>query len=126
MKNIIINIFLVFIILLSGLLCFRMLQSQATEFDNMLTNIEKEIQKENWDIAIVEYQRFSNQWDNKFVAWSMIIDHDEIEKVTASLKEMIVFIQTKEKPHALASISNVKFLLKHIIEKESLTLKNIL
>jgi hypothetical protein len=55
----------------------------------------------------------------------MLVDHYEIDNIELLLSQLASFVKNKNKNDALSCVSSLKTLIKHIPDKESLSLKNI-
>ena len=78
---------------------------------------EKNIEKQAEDLLKL--------WRKQEDMLSFYIEHDEIEKVSDKVNLLNKQIEMENYTDAISSIIEAKFLLKHITEKQSLTLKNI-
>jgi len=102
------------------------ISDQAEILQKDLTELEKQIGTENWAQAQLLYKDFKNNWSKIDHRWSMLIDHYEIDYINMDLGELEAYIKNKDKSNAMAKISSLQLLVKHIPEKEYPTLKNIL
>jgi len=91
-----------------------------------ISGIEAGTAANNWKEAEESLRQVRNQWAGISGTWSMLIDHQEIDNIEATLSRMEMFISTRDTPSALAETSALKNYISHIPSKESLNLKNIL
>jgi len=66
-----------------------------------------------------------NDWERISKSWSIIVLHNELDLIETSLVSMKTNIETGEKNKAIEELDKSVDLLNHIVEKETLSLKNI-
>jgi hypothetical protein len=126
MKQMLLALFFLILIIAGSLMTIYYINHQSDALQNQLVELERQVDRENWDIANSRYNDFKENWDKVDHIWSMLIDHYEIDNINMNLGELEAFIKTMNKEDALAKISSLQWLVKHIPEKEFPTLKNIL
>lgn len=126
MKTIIGVLIIGLLIILAGVASTNLLDTQAEGLFRDLASMEKSVENENWSSALQLNRQFTQKWDQSKKTWSMLIDHIEIDSINISLSELESYLKEKEKSDALSRISVLKILIKHIPDKESFKLKNIL
>ena len=126
MKPIILAIIFLIIIISGSVFTMYYINDQSDELQKQLTELERMIDDENWDKADSKYHKFKENWDEIDHIWSMLIDHSEIDYINMYLGELKANIKVENKDDALAKISSLLWLVKHIPEKEFPTFKNIL
>lgn len=126
MKQFILAIFFLIVILCGSLLSIYYIGHQSDLLEKQLVELERYIDSEDWDKANSSYKNFKHSWAKVDHVWSMLIDHYEIDYINMDLGELEAFIKTKTREDALAKISSLQWLVKHIPEKEFPVLKNIL
>ena len=67
-----------------------------------------------------------NKWETTRKRWSAIVLHQELDVIAISLIVLQTNIKTSEYTRALEEIDRAIFLLEDIVEKERVTLRNIL
>jgi hypothetical protein len=126
MKQMLLALFFLILIIAGSLMTIYYINHQSDALQNQLVELERQVDRENWDIANSRYNDFKENWDKVDHIWSILIDHYEIDNINMNLGELEAFIKTMNKEDALAKISSLQWLVKHIPEKEFPTLKNIL
>jgi predicted PurR-regulated permease PerM len=125
MKPLIIIVFFVILIVGGGMLTLHALNSESQRLDASLSSLEEDIRNQNWDSALEKLDEFHSKWDKISSLWSMLVDHYEIDNIELLLSQLASFVKNKNKNDALSCVSSLKTLIKHIPDKESLSLKNI-
>jgi hypothetical protein len=126
MKPMLLAIFFLIVIISGSLSSIYYISRQSDALQEQLVELEKHIDAENWDKARSIYNDFKQRWVKIDHIWSMLIDHNEIDYINTDLGELESYIKTQEKADALAKVSSLQWLVKHIPEKEFPVLKNIL
>ena len=126
MKQMIFAIIFLIIIIIGSLMSIQYISNQSETLQKQLIELEKHIDNEDWSQADTLYKSFKQKWVNIDHKWSMLIDHYEIDYINMDLGELEAYIKTQDKTNALAKISSLQLLVKHIPEKEYPSLKNIL
>lgn len=126
MKPITLAIIFLITIIAGSLATTYYIRHEAEQLHVKLIELEKLIDQEKWEQSSSNYKEFKKKWHQVDHKWSMLIDHYEIDYINMDLGELEAFIKTKSKSDALAKISSLQLLIKHIPEKEYPTLKNIL
>lgn len=126
MKPIFIISIVTAIILICGVMTLYMLNTESERLYESLITVEENIDSQIWEKAEEELDKFHKRWDKISIYWSMLIDHYEIDYIELELSQLSSFIKSEEKVEALARLSALKTLIKHIPDKEAFTLKNIL
>lgn len=126
MKPLIIIFLLTAVIITAGCLTLNTLAEESAKLDNSLSELEKDIENMNWEAAAKGLKEFHNNWDRISKLWTMLIDHYEIDNIELAIAELDSYIKTQNKSQALAQLSSVKALIKHIPQKEALSFRNLL
>ncbi|MGB7606630.1 MAG: DUF4363 family protein [Lutisporaceae bacterium] len=125
MKSILLSAIFLAAIIIGSLASIYYISNQSETMLELLTTLEKHIDSEDWDEANSTFKNFKDNWTKIDPKWSMLIDHYEIDYINMNLGELDAFIKSKDKTNALAKMSSLQLLVKHIPEKEYVNLKNI-
>jgi len=124
-KVITIIVFLLAVIISSGIFMTNALSRSSKELGGKITEIEKYAQSENWNKALESLDSFKDDWEKTKPTWSMLIDHAEIDNIETSLSRLSKYVELRQSLFATAEISTLKQFIDHIPKKESFTLENI-
>lgn len=108
-----------------GIYEVNILSKTAGILSRYIENVEKSTSTGDWKKAETELDKFNADWAKAERIWAILIDHTEIDNIDNTVSRMEKFIEAKDTPSALAETSALKMFIKHIPEKEALTLKNI-
>jgi len=78
-----------------------------------------------WEKALEHLKRFDNFWNGVKPLWAILIDHTEIDNIDMALAKIEQYIKTGEKGLALGELSSLELLIRHIPDKEKVSLENI-
>ncbi|MCQ1528163.1 DUF4363 family protein [Lutispora saccharofermentans] len=126
MKPLLYTVILTLAIIGSGIFTINMLKKDAEALYNFVLEMESDIMAEKWEDAGEKGDKLHNQWKKYKKVWPMLIDHLEIDNLDIQISELESFLISRDKTQALSKLSILKLLVKHIPEKESFTLQNIL
>ncbi len=96
---------------------------------DLLENIEMiEIGLENkqWGEARRQTDDLGKMWDEKASWWPTVLDHQEIDNIEFAMSRLKEYIGNQNAALSWGQLSELKLMIKHIPEKEAVTVKNIL
>lgn len=98
------------------------LDETSNELEELKTKILESKENEELEENIDNLEK---NWEEKQHKLSYYIEHDELEKVDTQLTAIKSDIETTEYNLSIEEINKCIYILKHIKEKQKLTLKNI-
>lgn len=125
MKKLLLSLFVLFIIILSGVLIIRFFKSSSSEISENIERTSTLVTQGNWDDAKTSIEKIEKEWDMTEKSWTLLTDHIEIDNIELSMKKSKEYIETKTPAEALAELESLKFMVQHIYTKELPNLKNI-
>ena len=117
---------LVLLILVSGALAKNSLEKSSGKFENYIARIEAGIEKGEWENAQIILSELQKNWHETKRSWAMLTDHAEIDNIDETLARIPKYLETRQLPLLLADLSILKRYFRHIPQKESLSLENVL
>jgi hypothetical protein len=121
------TIFTIVVLLLGGsFTSYRYIQSTAQTLGSQLATVEQSISTQVWAAAQKELNTTQQHWDKSKPWWSILLDHQEIDKIDISLKRLDKYIVTQNVPLSLGEVAALEQLIEHIADTEKLNLRNIL
>ncbi len=97
----------------------------ASDMQEMVPNISREINNENWDAARNDTARLLEQWNEIQDRWDLFIVHSEIEQVELYIARILSYLSSEDKAAALAELAALNTQLSHIYRKEMFNVQNI-
>lgn len=118
-------IILLALIMAVGYYSYKTLSQTSRNLENYITEIEENTKQNNWKKAEENLTAVQADWSKVQHTWSVLIDHVEIDNIDSTMSRMEKFIETRDTPSALAEAASLKLYVKHIPEKEFVSLKNL-
>ncbi|MFZ5987632.1 MAG: DUF4363 family protein [Bacillota bacterium] len=109
----------------SSFITNRTLHSTAQRLEDQINKIESSTINGDWNSAQKNLASIEEEWPRVEKTWTVLLDHIEIDNIDTALLRMSKYVETKNSSMALAEIAALRQFIKHIPEKESLSLKNI-
>lgn len=117
---------LVAVIVGIGLIGQSILGRTSGELGQSIAKVESSTASNDWKTAELAVTQIKNKWSGIKGVWAVLIDHQEIDNIDATLARMEKFIMAKDTPSAMAEASALKNFVDHIPVKEKLLLENVL
>jgi len=117
---------LTLMILVSGALAKNSLEKSSEKLENYVARIEAGIENGEWENAQIILSDLQKDWHETKTSWAMLTDHAEIDNIDEALARFPKYLETRQLPLLLAELSVLKRYFRHIPQKESLNLENIL
>jgi len=124
-------IFLITLSLLAVIIIFScavlsMLSKESDQIGNIITDIMDDSEKGNWTKAQSQVSSLKDIWSDTEKKWAMLLDHLEIDNIDMALQRVSTLIDRKQKELAITEASVLLLYIKHIPEKETFNLVNLL
>lgn len=103
----------------------RVLSNDAERLESYINKVEQSAKNGDWAAAENSLSSIEEEWPKVEKTWTVLLDHIEIDNIDTSLLRMSKYVETRNVSMALAEITALRQYIKHIPEKETLTLKNI-
>ena len=126
-KEIWISIAIVIIVSAADIVSNNFTKNSVKDMSASLNEIRYELEKNEKDESIIKdiMSDINKKWIDKNEKLSFYIEHDELEKVETELYALNANVDIKDYEQAIEKIEKCRFILKHIENKERLSLKNI-
>lgn len=126
-KELIITVIIVIVIFVASFITQNFTEKSISEMNGNLENLKHDVMNEskNSDELNDEIDEIYNIWEEKFKVLTFYIEHNDLEKVNTELKLIKGFIEAKEEEQGVPEIENCLYILKHLEDKQMITLKNI-
>jgi len=125
--KIIIPIVILFLLVIgSSIFATSTLTSSSKNLERQVSQIEDSAKDGSWDKAKESLASVENDWSKTEKVWTVLLDHIEIDNIDTTISRLSMFIEAKDKSLTLGEAAALKQYVKHIPEKDSFKLKNIL
>lgn len=126
-KESVISIIIVIMVLFANYRLGNFTKQSVEIMSQSLNTVKAEAIQEDKDEELLnkDIQKTLEKWNNRHDKLAYYIEHDELEKVETYLTQIKSNIETKEYDTLIEKIDTCIFILEHIEDKESFSLKNI-
>ncbi|GAB6149540.1 MULTISPECIES: DUF4363 family protein [Clostridium] len=125
MKNIFTS-FVIFILLIITIsISIHYLNTKYYYYEEKVNSLEQMVSDEQWNKAYDESISFLDSWKKDSKLLTAYIHHVHVESISSDLLQLTQYIKYEEKVDALASIHEIKFLLKEITEIQKVNITNV-
>ena len=83
-------------------------------------------EEDDWETAQAELRGLLDKWEDAKLWMGIFIDHSEMDLINENLFGLKVYIKNENSDEALAKLSVLENLIRHIAENERPSLENIL
>ena len=113
------------VVLAAGFWTNHSLQQSTKDLSRQIERVSQEIKQEQWEAAQKQNQHLEKTWQEKARWWPIILDHQEIDNIEFSMAKTREYIKTENASLSWGQLSELKLMIGHIPEKESINLKNL-
>lgn len=124
-KKLLFAVFVILVVILTGFIIKRYLDTSAGKLLEQITYIESWINKDDWARASTAALELNKDWEKTENIWTIFTNHHEIDNISITLKNTIEYIKQKDKEDSLAYLASLKHYISHIPEMERIVIKNI-
>ncbi|WP_407306805.1 DUF4363 family protein [Desulfosporosinus sp. SB140] len=118
---------MILVLLLGGSFAsYHYIQGTTQTLGSQLDTLEQSISSQQWDAAEKELDTAQQHWDNNKNWWTVLLDHQEVDRIDLSFKRLDKYLVTQNLPLSLGELSDLELLIHHISDSEKLTIENIL
>lgn len=129
MRDIVIIIIILVVIFGGDILIKKYLNSTADMLSSELEDLKQKTlfakENENRDEIKKLINNIKDEWEKKNKIWSMVVFHQELDNIEQALERAESSIENGNLEDALQEIETANFFVKHVKEREKLSLKNI-
>lgn len=119
-------IVIILFFLIGSIISYRFVENSTHTSSAHLKLIQESIYSQKWQTANDELSIVQENWDNNATWWSVILDHQEIDRIDLSIERLKKFIESKDPALSLGEVTSLKLYFDFIHDNEKLNLKNIL
>lgn len=109
-----------------GLWVNHSLEVASQDLCQSIQVLTKEVEQGNWQEASGKVEHLEKQWQEIGSWWPVVLDHQEIDNIEFSLAKLKEYVAAKNRALSMGSLSELKLMILHLPEKETVNLKNIL
>lgn len=102
------------------------LELSADDLSEQIDQVMVVIEHEQWEKAARQTADIEKCWAQSARWWPFFLDHQEMDNIEFSLARVKEYVKNRDAALSLGQLSEVRLMLKHIPEKEALSIRNIL
>jgi len=126
LKVILIILILLIAIISSGFFTNHILNRDSKLMEEHITQMENYVKSSDWLSAEEEVEYIREYWSQVQDTWAMLQSHFEMDNIDSTLTKVSEFTKARELSLTLAEAALLKQYIKHIPEKVTFNLANIL
>lgn len=101
------------------------LEASTGDLLEKIDSLAGDVEKKDWDGARKGTARLESTWKEKAGWWPVLLDHQEMDNIEFSLARVKEYVSAHDRALSRGQISELREMVRHIPEKEAVTLKNI-
>lgn len=109
-----------------GLWTNELLEDSTADLLIRIDSTADSIVKDDWAGARKEALSLENKWEKTAGWWPILLDHQEMDNIEFSMARVREYVSSQNAALSLGQISELREMIKHIPEKEAVTIENIL
>ncbi|HOP74275.1 MAG TPA: DUF4363 family protein [Bacillota bacterium] len=102
------------------------LNTSSQRLNHQLLSVQSALSENHWEEAARLMKTFEQDWSGTRKLWALLTHHEEIDNVDQSLTKTREAIKGRSLSDAQIEIETLRHFIKHIAERERLSLVNIL
>ena len=117
---------LLILIIMAWFFIYSSIADITQELTYLVDNINENIEKNEWDIAMNNFLVIQKKWHEVRDTWTIFLDHHEIDNIDLAMARANKYIRVKDTALSLGEMEVLKKLFDIVKENEALTLTNVL
>lgn len=90
-----------------------------------LEQLKEMVEDEKWNETVLYLDELDKKWSRADTWWTPLMDHRELDHLDQTIVRIRTFVQQQRKEDALVEIKVAIRLVERVVERESLSIKNI-
>ena len=125
-KEIIICFVIIIAVVILNIITINYTKESVKSLKIELSKIQEDIEKAKYvNLLIEKISNLKNKWEDSYAILAYYIEHDELEKVHLYIVGIDSNVNSDEYSQAIGELDKCDYILEHIEDKYSLSLKNI-
>ncbi len=124
-KEYLIVLMILVIIFLIDFMTNKSLGKSTEWMRNGIESVEKKLKEQNQEEAKNEFYELEGRWKDEVSRLALFVEHNELEKISGDIVLIESNFDTGDTDELFQNISDLKFMLEHIEEKNQLKWKNL-
>ena len=124
-KEYLIVLMILVVIFLIDFMTNKSLGKSTEWMRNGIESVEKKLKEQNQEEAKNEFYELEGRWKDEVSRLALFVEHNELEKISGDIVLIESNFDTGDTDELFQNISDLKFMLEHIEEKNQLKWKNL-
>lgn len=103
----------------------RYIQTSADSLTHRLQEVRTALQQKNWGQSATSLRGIQEKWNKTKPYWAILIRHLEIDAIDQALIRSEKAVESRSYPESLMELGGLNQLIKHVPEREKLSLVNV-
>lgn len=126
-KTLVISIAGFLIIIVLSIFIQKYLEKSSEILVEKIDELMEVVEDDQINESIEIREKVQEKWDGTKKKWAALIDHQEIDNIEETMHRIEMLIgDPEEKVELLSELNRLSFYLKHIPERESFSLENVM
>jgi len=104
----------------------HLLEESSVLLLKSVDSVSAELENNHWEQAASLTEKLDNDWEKQKKWWPVILNHQEIDNIDFALGRVKEYVAARDPAMSMGQLSELRIMIRHIPEKEALTLENIL
>lgn len=126
MRLLIALVILFAVIVAAGLLVNQQLEASTVMLVESIDDIADQIREDNWENAYRQTTGLEKLWEKKAGWWPIVLDHQEMDNIEFAMARFKEYVLSRNTALSMGQLSELRLMIRHIPEKEALSIGNIL
>lgn len=109
----------------TGIFTQSFLKSTSDGLVDQIAKVESNTMSGDWTAAKNNLLPIQDKWSAVKGKWAVLVDHQEIDNIDVTLSRMQKYVQSRDMSSALAEASALLKFVRHIPNKETISLENV-
>ncbi|MFZ5631562.1 MAG: DUF4363 family protein [Bacillota bacterium] len=103
----------------------HLLEASTGELLRSIERVAGDVEKNNWEDAHRKVIGLEKVWKKEAGWWPTLLDHQEMDNIEFAMARVKEYVSTRNTALSMGQLSELKLMIKHIPEKEALSIENI-
>lgn len=124
-KQILIFIFLVALLIFTGMWEQNYLEDTSNYLKSDIDYIMYEIENNNFDEAKSHMKELRNTWKDASVGWNILLNHDRLDEFEETMENLDANIYLKNKEESIRTGKVLKAIVSQIVDKQRISFEHV-
>lgn len=103
----------------------HLLEASSGELLRSIERVAGDVERNDWEDAHRKVIGLEKVWKKEAGWWPTLLDHQEMDNIEFAMAKVKEYVASRDTALSMGQLSELRLMIKHIPEKEALTIKNI-